>query len=167
MDFERPLVNVLLRALAKRSAVFQVIIGPRQVGKTTIARQVLNKLRYPSVYASADAPLPPGPEWIETQWRLAEVELKKSKKPIILVLDEIQKVRGWGESLKRLWDNVRHTGQDIRLMVLGSSALLLNEGLTESLAGRYFLNRCYHWPYYECERRRSGVKLKFIKFILT
>jgi len=150
MKFERSLVKVLLKALGKRSSVFQVIIGPRQVGKTTIAYQVLGKLPYPSVYASADAPLPPGPEWIETQWRLAEVELKKSKKPVILVLDEIQKVRGWSESLKRLWDNAIHTGQDIRLMVLGSSALLLTEGLTESLAGRVFLNRCSHWPYYEC-----------------
>lgn len=164
MDFERPLVNVLLRALAKRSAVFQVIIGPRQVGKTTIARQVLNKLRYPSVYASADAPLPPGPEWIETQWRLAEVELKKSKKPIILVLDEIQKVRGWGEALKRLWDNARQVGQDIRLVVLGSSALLMTEGLTESLAGRFFLNRCYHWPYYECKEAFGWDLKKWLYF---
>lgn len=48
MKFERSLVKVLLRALGKRSAVFQVIIGPRQVGKTTIAHQVLKKLPYPS-----------------------------------------------------------------------------------------------------------------------
>lgn len=159
MKFERSLVNVLLKALGKRSPVFQVIVGPRQVGKTTIAHQVLKKLSYPSVYASADSPLPPGPEWIETQWRLAEVELKKSKKPVILVLDEIQKVRGWGESLKRLWDNARQVGEDIRLMVLGSSALLLHEGLTESLAGRFFLNRCYHWTYSEC-REAFGWDLK-------
>lgn len=164
MKFERSLVKALLRALAKRSAVFQEIIGPRQVGKTTIAHQVLEKLPYPSVYASADAPLPPGPEWIETQWRLAEVELKKSKKPVLLVLDEIQKVRGWSESLKRLWDDARHTGQDIRLTVLGSSALLVNEGLTESLAGRFFLNRCYHWAYQECAEAFGWDLKKWLYF---
>lgn len=162
--FERSLVKVLLRALGKRSAVFQVIIGPRQVGKTTIAHQALKKLPYLSVYASADSPLPPGPEWIETQWRLAEVELNKSKKPVVLVLDEIQKVRGWGESLKRLWDNARQTGQDIRLMVLGSSALLMTEGLTESLAGRFFLNRCSHWFYPECKEAFGWDLKKWLYF---
>jgi len=164
MKFERSLVNVLLKALGKRSTIFQVIIGPRQVGKTTIAHQVIKNLPFQSIYASADSPLPPGPEWIETQWRLAEVELKKSKKTVILVLDEIQKVRGWGESLKRLWDNARQTGQDIRLMALGSSALLLHEGLTESLAGRFFLNRCSHWSYSECKEAFGWDLKKWLYF---
>jgi len=150
MEFERPLVKLLVSALKKRLPVFQALIGPRQVGKTTIARQVLKKLRLPSVYASADSPLPPGTEWLETQWRLAELELHKVRKPVVLVLDEIQKVRGWSESLKLLWDRARHEKKDIRLLILGSSALLLQEGLTESLAGRFFLNRCPHWSFREC-----------------
>lgn len=150
MEFERPLVKMLSAALKKRLPVFQVLIGPRQVGKTTIARQVLKKLPYPSVYASADSPLPPGSEWIESQWRLAELELQKTKKPVVLVLDEIQKVRGWSEGLKLHWDRARHEGKDIRVLILGSSALLLQEGLTESLAGRFFLTRCPHWSFHEC-----------------
>ena len=150
MEFERPLVKTLVVSLRKKLPVFQVLIGPRQVGKTTIARQVMKKLPYPSVYASADSPLPPGPEWIETQWRLAEIQVLKAKKPVILVLDEIQKVRGWSESLKLHWDGAQRAGKDIRLLALGSSALLLKEGLTESLAGRFFLTRCPHWSFYEC-----------------
>lgn len=150
MNFERLHVSKLTASLRKRLPVFQVVIGPRQVGKTTISRQVMQRLPYPALYASADSPLPPGPEWIETQWRLAEVEAQKSGKPLLLVLDEIQKVRGWSESLKRYWDAGRYQGTDIRLLVLGSSALLLQEGLTESLAGRFFLNRCSHWSYAEC-----------------
>lgn len=150
MEFERPLVKALTSALKKQLPVFQVLIGPRQVGKTTISQQVLKKLTYPSVYASADSPLPPGPEWIESQWRLAEFELQKSKKPVVLVLDEIQKVRGWSESLKLHWARAQQQGNDIRLLVLGSSALLLQEGLTESLAGRFFLTRCPHWSFREC-----------------
>ncbi len=151
MAYERFLVKVLTSALKKRLPVFQVLIGPRQVGKTTISRQVLNKLSYPSVYASADSPLPPGHEWIETQWRLADVELQRTGKPVVLVLDEIQKVRGWSESLKLFWDRAQHQGQDIRLLVLGSSALLLQEGLHESLAGRFLLTRCPHWSFKECQ----------------
>lgn len=150
MEFERSIVKTLASALKKRLPVFQVLIGPRQVGKTTISRQVLKKLPYPSVYASADSPLPPGPEWIETQWRLADFEAQKTGKPVVLVLDEVQKVRGWSESLKLLWDRTRQEEKDIRPLVLGSSALLLQEGLTESLAGRFFLTRCPHWSFNEC-----------------
>ncbi|HMK59871.1 MAG TPA: ATP-binding protein [Dissulfurispiraceae bacterium] len=150
MAYERPLLKSLLSALKKQLPVFQVLVGPRQVGKTTLARQALAKLPFPSFYASADNPLPPGPEWIATQWRLAEFEAEKSGKPVVLVLDEIQKVRGWSESLKIAWDNAQNERTDIRLLVLGSSALLLQEGLTESLAGRFFLTRCPHWSYSEC-----------------
>ncbi len=149
--FTRSLVKTLANAMKKRLPVFQVLTGPRQVGKTTIAQQVIEVLAFPSVYATADSPLPPGPEWIETNWRLAQVEFESQRKPVILVLDEIQKVRGWSETLKYYWDQSRRSHYDIRLLVLGSSALLLQEGLTESLSGRFFLNRCMHWSFQECK----------------
>ena len=149
--FVRAPSKTLVDAMEKRLPVFQVLTGPRQVGKTTIAEQVMEELPFPSVYATADSPLPPGPEWIETNWRLAQVEFDKHRKPVILVLDEIQKVRGWSETLKYHWDLRRRSNYDIRLLVLGSSALLLQEGLTESLSGRFFLNRCMHWTFKECK----------------
>jgi uncharacterized protein len=148
--FERSLVPLLVSELEKKQSVFQVLIGPRQVGKTTIARQVMDKLPFPFIYASADNPLPPGPEWIETQWRRAEVEADRSGGAVLLVLDEVQKVRGWSEVLKSRWDATIQTARDIRLLVLGSSALLIQAGLSESLAGRFFLHRCSHWTFQEC-----------------
>ena len=148
--FTRSIVQTLVKALKNRMPVFQALTGPRQVGKTTIADQVMKKLPFPSVYATADSPLPPGPEWIETNWRLAQVECDRYRKPVILVLDEIQKVRGWSETLKYYWDQGRRSNYDIRLLVLGSSALLLQEGLTESLSGRFLLHRCMHWSFKEC-----------------
>jgi hypothetical protein len=90
----------------------------------------MDKLTFPCVYASADSPLPPGPEWIETQWRRAEVEADRSGGAVLLVLDELQKVRGWSEPLKSKWDAARRTTRDIRLLVLGSSALLIQVGLS-------------------------------------
>ena len=149
--FTRFLVQTLADAMKNRLPVFQALTGPRQVGKTTIAQQVMDVLSFPSVYATADSPLPPGPEWIETNWRLAQVEFERHGKPVILVLDEIQKVRGWSETLKYHWDQGRRSNYDIRLLVLGSSALLLQEGLTESLSGRFFLNRSMHWSFQECK----------------
>jgi predicted AAA+ superfamily ATPase len=147
--FERGLLNTLIKALSKPMTVFHVLAGPRQVGKTTLAKQVMSHLGMPSVYASADSPLPPGPEWIETQWRLACLKAREGG-PVLLVLDEIQKVRGWSEEVKRLWDGRDSRKEKIRLLLLGSSILLLREGLAESLAGRFFLHRCPHWSFAEC-----------------
>jgi hypothetical protein len=149
-NFERSLVPLLVGEFEKKQPVFQVLTGPRQVGKTTIARQVMDKLSFPFIYASADSPLPPGPEWIESQWRRAEIEADRSGGPVLLVLDEVQKVRGWSESLKSKWDSAIRESRDIRLLVLGSSALLIQAGLSESLTGRFFLHRCGHWTFQEC-----------------
>lgn len=149
-SFERSLVPLLVGEFEKPQPVFQVVTGPRQVGKTTIAQQVMDKLPFPSIYASADSPLPPGPEWIETQWLRAEIEADRSGGVVLLVLDEVQKVRGWSESLKSKWDAARRSSRDIRLLVLGSSALLIQAGLSESLTGRFFLHRCSHWTFQEC-----------------
>lgn len=148
--FERPLLGELDYFSRHRPSVMQALIGPRQVGKTTLAHQLMARLPFPSHYASADAPLPPGPEWVETHWRLAEVKAAEQPDPVLLVLDEIQKVAGWSEVIKRLWDARAVAGADIRLLVLGSSSLLLQAGLSESLGGRFFLHRCGHWSFPEC-----------------
>jgi len=148
MAFERPVVRELTAALGRRPPLLQVLVGPRQVGKTTAAAQVVARLRWPSHVASADAPLPHPPEWIETQWRLARTAAGRHR--VLLVLDEIQKVRGWSEVVKRLWDEERRTDGRVRPLLLGSSALLVQKGLTESLAGRFFLHRCTHWSWPEC-----------------
>lgn len=150
VPIERPILAEVLSFCRERPSVIQALVGPRQVGKTTLARQVMGKLPFSSVYASADAPLPPGPEWIETQWRQSQIKAAADGGPVLLVLDEIQKVSGWSEVVKRLWD-ARVTGlHDIRLLILGSSSLLLQTGLSESLSGRFFLHRCPHWSYPEC-----------------
>jgi hypothetical protein len=134
------------------------MIGPRQAGKTTIARQIQDTIGIPCVYATADSPVPLDTAWIETQWRLAAAEQNASGSPVLLVLDELQKVRGWSETLKLLWDT-RNPGAQIRVLILGSSALWMQEGLSESLAGRFFLHRCTHWEYPEC-RTAFGWRLE-------
>ena len=127
--------------------MFQVITGPRQVGKTTAAKQIMELFPHEAIYASADSPLPAEPDWIESQWRLAEQKAETTGQPVLLVLDEIQKVSNWSESIKYLWDQ---RNADIRLLILGSSALLIHQGLTESLAGRFLFYRFTHWSYPEC-----------------
>jgi predicted AAA+ superfamily ATPase len=150
--YERPVVDAVLRLIRQGPPLLQVLVGARQVGKTTAAEQVVETLRKPHVFAAADTPLPPGPEWIETQWARARTLGKETAQPAVLVLDEIQKVRGWSEQVKRLWDEDRRRRQALHVLLLGSSSLLLQHGLSESLAGRFFLHRCPHWSWAECRQ---------------
>lgn len=128
------------------------------MGKTTIARQIQKSIKIPTVYATADSPMPLDAAWVETSWRRAVAEAKTTDAPVLLILDELQKVRGWSETLKLLWDG-RFLGPEVRILILGSSALLMQGGLTERLAGRFFLHRCTHWNYAEC-RGAFGWNLK-------
>ena len=149
MNYERALLSTIRKELSRPTPVIQVLIGPRQVGKTTIAKQVQESIGIPNAYATADSPVPLDSAWIETRWRLAVAEAAAGAGPVLLILDEVQKVRGWSEILKFLWDN-RPSKPEMRVLILGSSSLLMQEGLIESLAGRFFLHRCSHWSYPEC-----------------
>lgn len=149
-QFERPHVERLRRALRRGPPLIQIVVGPRQVGKTTAARTVERGWPGPTRYAAADLPIPPGPEWVESHWNLARRDSRDG--PALLVLDEIQKVAGWSEVVKALWDADRAAERALRVILLGSSALLLARGMSESLAGRYFLHRLPHWSYRECRQ---------------
>ncbi len=150
MAFTRAIVEELAASCRRKTALIQVIVGPRQVGKTTAAEQLVRLLGWPSAWAAADLPLPPGPEWIETQWQIARTLKPRAGQKVLLVLDEVQKVRGWSEVVKNLWDEEKRTRGKVLPLLLGSSALLVQKGLTESLSGRFFLHRCSHWSWPEC-----------------
>lgn len=127
----------------------QVITGPRQVGKTTAIQQVLQELAWPSHYAVADVPAPPETTWIATQWEAAR-KWCAAQAPAILVLDEVQRIAHWSIEVKRLWDEDTRLGRPLHVVILGSSALLVQRGLDESLAGRFEIIRCPHWSWLEC-----------------
>lgn len=126
-----------------------MLAGPRQTGKTTLSRQVMEELKLPGHYASADEPLLKGPGWLEQQWETARLLLKSPRRKAVLVLDEIQKIPQWSETVKRLWDEDSRAGKSIYVVVLGSSPLLVQKGLTESLAGRFEIVPVTHWSYEE------------------
>lgn len=148
MEFQRRLVSELATRLRRPPRLLQVVTGPRQVGKTTASVQVQRALGWPSVFEAADVSPAPGPEWIETHWARARA---LPAGDALLILDEVQKVRHWSETVKRLWDEDRRTGAGPSVVLLGSSALLLHRGLSDSLAGRFLLHRCMHWSYMECD----------------
>jgi uncharacterized protein len=67
----------------------------------------------------------------------------------LLVLDEAQKITSWSEAVKRLWDEDTAAGLALRVVLLGSAPLLVQRGLTESLAGRFEMIRVPHWSFAE------------------
>jgi predicted AAA+ superfamily ATPase len=142
MAFERKVVDDLVSALRDGPPLLQILIGPRQVGKTTAGWDLARRLGWPCVFEAADLSPPPGPEWIETHWLRAR---NLGGSPALLVLDEIQKVPGWSVTVKRLWDEERRRPDPVSVVLLGSSSLQLHHGMTESLAGRFLLHRCMHW----------------------
>lgn len=128
----------------------QVLAGARQTGKTTTARQALEAVSLPSHYASADEPALRDRVWLEQQWDLGRLRAKRAADgEALLVLDEIQKITGWSEVVKRLWDEDTAAGVGLKVVLLGSSPLLVQRGLGESLAGRFEILHVPHWSYAE------------------
>ena len=129
----------------------QVLAGPRQTGKTTAARQALDEIDAPAHYATADEPALKDRVWIEQQWEAGRRPLKAEAgyPSAILVLDEIQKIPGWSETVKRLWDEDTAHELALHVVLLGSAPLLVRSGLTESLTGRFEIIQVTHWPYRE------------------
>ncbi len=144
--YQLPIVRDLFNALKRNLPVLQIITGPRQVGKSTAARQIAALWEGPVIHVSADSPVPPGPEWIRHHWYTMRKYYESSDSPL-LILDEIQKVFGWSEEVKAQWDNDHRSGRNPSVLLLGSSALLIQQGLSESLTGRFQLHRMTHWQW--------------------
>lgn len=146
--FKRPQFAVLQSRLKESRRFIQVLAGPRQTGKTTLALGVVESLKVPSHYASGDEPALHGTPWIDQQWEIARTLITNSR-PVILALDEIQKIPGWSEAVKRLWDEDTRRKLPLKVVMLGSAPLLMQRGLTESLSGRFEIIHLAHWSYPE------------------
>jgi len=176
MTYEREQISTLLGRLGEPPERLICVTGPRQTGKTTVVRQALAKLDRPYRYLPADEPerqtLPdlPGIEdggfaesddsvfsnthergiqWLVRQWERARIAADRSDRGFILVFDEVQKIPDWSEAVKGLWDADRHDGRPLHVILLGSAPLLMQRGMTESLAGRYETIRLTHWSFAE------------------
>jgi predicted AAA+ superfamily ATPase len=143
MTYQRPQAAILARRLAEPRRFIQAVAGARQVGKTTLVQQVTAAAGLPVAFASADEPTLRGPEWIAQQWEAARLHM--GPRGAILVLDEVQKAAGWAESVKRLWDEDTRNKRPLKVVLLGSAPLLIQRGLSESLAGRFEVLHLPHW----------------------
>jgi predicted AAA+ superfamily ATPase len=145
--YKRPIYKVVAKRLGEPRRFIQVLAGPRQTGKTTLARQILADFKGQGRYATADEPVLKDRVWIGQQWETARFGVRKEggKPSGLLVLDEVQKIPGWSETVKRLWDEDTAAGASLHVILLGSSPLLVQRGLSESLAGRFEIIHVTHW----------------------
>ena len=148
--FVRPEYQEIKKRLEEPRLFLQVISGPRQVGKSTLIEQVLSNISLPYNSYSADAELNVSQAWISNVWDAARNEMDyRKEQEHILVIDEIQKISNWSETVKKEWDRDSRERRNLKVLLLGSSRLLLQKGLTESLAGRFELIRMGHWTFTE------------------
>ena len=153
-----------MRRLAEPRRFIQVLAGARQVGKTTLAQQAADRSGLPFRYASADEPTLRGPVWLAQQWEAGRLLADRAgSSGALLVLDEIQKVPGWSETVKRLWDEDTRLGRLLKVVVLDSAPLLVFRGAGESLAGRFEYLRLPHWTFREM-REAFGWSLEQFLF---
>ena len=148
--YSRPYGARLAKRLAEPRRFLQVVAGPRQAGKTTLVQQVVERSGAVARFASADEPTLRGRDWLEQQWEAARVAARGAgKRGTVLVLDEIQKIPAWSETVKHLWDEDSRAKCPLKVVLLGSAPLLIARGLTESLAGRFEIVHLPHWSYTE------------------
>ena len=168
LPFERAQVATLGERLAEEPHQLISLFGPRQTGKTTIVQQALRKIsQTPQKYLAVDRSWPPATSispfagdtllspprerdvaWLEERWVEAREEAARYGRSV-LVFDEIQKIPGWSEAAKGLWDADRDSGCPLHVVVLGSAPMLMQSGLTESLTGRFESVSVTHWSFLE------------------
>ena len=159
MEYVRSQFNTLKERILEPRKFMQVLAGPRQVGKSTLVGQVLNQTDIAHALEVADAVDPEDSDWIHRVWEAARTTMMlRGLEDYLLVIDEVQKIDNWSEVVKREWDADTRDGVNLKVVLLGSSRLLLKKGLTESLAGRYELIRMPHWSLTEM-RDAFGVTL--------
>ena len=163
--YKRPQYFELLERLKEPRFTIQAIVGPRQIGKSTMVKQVLDEISIPSLFISADNVDEANEAWISEIWESARTRLKLSGgSEYILAIDEIHKITNWSEVVKKEWDYDTLNSINIKLIILGSSRILMKDGLTESLAGRYELIRMTHWLYKEVTEAFGATMDQFIFF---
>lgn len=164
-SYKRKAYDLIWERLNEPRRFIQVLMGPRQVGKSTTVLQVLKDIGIPYLYYSADTVPASDSEWIKNCWASARLRLSMEKYgQVILAIDEVQKIKNWSEYVKREWDSDTYSDVNIKVILLGSSRVMISRGLSESLFGRYEEIRMGHWSYAEMREAFGFTLQQFVYF---
>lgn len=164
-EYIRNQYNILRERIGEPRKFMQVLAGPRQVGKSTLVQQVLKDVTLPYTLVNADGINHEDTDWIRRVWESVRINMQlQHEEEHLLVIDEVQKIDNWSEAVKAEWDKDSYEGRNLKVVLLGSSRLLIKKGLTESLAGRFELIRITHWSYAEMRDAFGYTLDQFIYF---
>jgi predicted AAA+ superfamily ATPase len=149
MSYHRQLEKIIAQRIKEPRQFIQVLLGPRQVGKTTIAKQIFKNFKGAKTFLSADDPALSGSQDLDELWRSCGSVVNEQKKDGLLIIDEIHKYPNWEKVVKARWDEDSRKGTKLKVLLLGSAPLLIQKGLTESLAGRFEISEIPHWIFDE------------------
>jgi uncharacterized protein len=194
MKYTRPEEAKLKQRLSEPVRFINILAGPRQVGKTTIIRDLIplgsphgyyisvdeevdvSMSSFSSDISSITPPQKKDADWLRHYWRearnqavkWAEICLRNGTsiqvEPYVFAIDEIQKIDQWSDIVKGLWDEDRANNNSMHVVLLGSAPLLIQKGLSESLAGRYELMTVSHWGFTEMQEAFDFSLEEFIYF---
>lgn len=163
--FERAYTKVIRERLEEPRKFIQIVTGPRQVGKTTAVKQALSSLKTPWMMYSADEVPTAERGWITGCWENARAKLRTDNlSDIVLVIDEVQKVKGWSETVKKLWDEDSFHDTPIKVLLLGSSRVMMEKGLADSLMGRFETIKMPHWSFGEMQEAFGFTLEQYVYF---
>lgn len=163
--YQRRQYTQVMERLKEPRRFLQVVAGPRQVGKSTLMGQVLDDISIPHQLENADRVPVDDTDWIRRVWESARANMMLGgASEYLLVIDEIQKIENWSEAVKREWDADTTSHLNLKVVLLGSSRLLLRKGLRESLAGRFELIRMGHWSLAEMQEAFGWTLDQYIYF---
>jgi predicted AAA+ superfamily ATPase len=148
--FQRAVLQIIKDRICEPRKFIQVLVGPRQTGKTTLIKQLLQKTDMLHYFVTADDLYAADTTWIRREWAHARQQMsQQGAKEMLFIIDEVQKASNWSEAIKKEWDADSFLETNIKVILLGSSRLLIQQGLTESLAGRFELINITHWSFDE------------------
>lgn len=163
MPYQRNIVSTIKDRIEEPRQFIQIVVGPRQTGKTTAVNQAVAQVDLSCVFAEATKGESTR-DWLRAQWYQARNVCASSSAPTLLVIDEVQFVPGWSAAVKTLWDEDTRSGTDVRVVLTGSSATLIHDGLNESLMGRFELIHSPHWSFSECEEAFGYTLEEYLYF---
>lgn len=148
--YQRRHLNILKSRMAEPRRRMQIVMGPRQVGKSTLVGQFTEGISVPFDFFAAGGVNRFDSSWIPNKWQQVRMRMDiHSEQEHILIIDEVQKIRGWSEQVKKEWDEDSRSHRNLKVILLGSSRLLLQKGLEESLEGRFETIKMGYWDWQE------------------
>lgn len=148
--YQRRHLNILKSRMAEPRRRMQIVMGPRQVGKSTLVGQFTEGISVPFDFFAADGVNRFDSSWIPNKWQQVRMRMDiHSEQEHILIIDEVQKIRGWSEQVKKEWDEDSRSHRNLKVILLGSPRLLSQKGLEESLEGRFETIKMGYWDWQE------------------